>query len=235
MKRALLALCFVCTSSRAVAANESATVERLYSEWRFAEADRALAALSKAHPAEPGTLLAKGFERFMAGDFSAAAAEYRAATGSGAPPAPLKEMLALAEGSAKVVDGYLERKSVHFVFRFPVEDAVLADYGLDALEAAAAALSVDLGYSPSRPVPVDILRSSADLATMTTLTEDEIERTGTVAVSKWSRIMLTSPRAMRLGYEWQDSLSHEFVHYVVAALTYDRAPVWLQEGLAKFL
>jgi Flp pilus assembly protein TadD len=235
MKRVLLALCLVFTSSQAVAASESATVERLYSEWRFAEADRALAALSKAHPAEPGTLLAKGFERFMAGDFPAAAAEYRAAAGSGTPPAPLKEMLALAEGSAKVVDGYLERKSAHFVFRFPVEDAVLADYGLDALEAAAAALSADLGYSPSRPIPVDILRSSADLATMTTLTEDEIERTGTVAVSKWSRIMLTSPRAMRLGYEWQDSLSHEFVHYVVAALTYDRAPVWLQEGLAKFL
>ena len=58
MKRVLLALCLVFTSSQAVAASESATVERLYSEWRFAEADRALAALSKAHPAEPGTLLA---------------------------------------------------------------------------------------------------------------------------------------------------------------------------------
>ena len=70
---------------------------------------------------------------------------------------------------------------------------------------------------------------------MTTLSEQEIERTGTVAVSKWSRIMLTSPRAMRLGYEWQDSLAHELVHYAVAALTHDRAPVWLQEGLGKFL
>jgi Flp pilus assembly protein TadD len=217
------------------AASESASVEHLYSEWRFGEADRALAALVKAHPDEPGTLLAKGYERFMAGDFRAAAAEYKAAIGPGAAPAPLKEMLALAEGSAKVIDGYLERKSAHFVFRFPVEDAVLADYGLETLEAAATALGGDLGFEPARPIPVDILRNSADLATMTTLTDEEIERTGTVAVSKWSRIMLTSPRAMRLGYEWQDSLSHEFIHYVVAALTHDRAPVWLQEGLAKFL
>lgn len=235
MRRGMAFLAVALTPFCALAASESATVERLYSEWRFAEADRALAALVKAHPAEPGTLLAKGYERFMAGDFPAAAAEYRAAAGAGSPPTPVKEMLALAEGSAKVVDGYLERASAHFVFRFPVEDVVLADYGLEALESAAAALSVDLGYTPSRPIPVDILRSSADLAAMTTLTEDEIERTGTVAVSKWSRIMLTSPRAMRLGYEWQDSLAHEFVHYVVAALTYDRAPVWLQEGLAKFL
>jgi tetratricopeptide (TPR) repeat protein len=222
-------------ASPAFAANESASVEHLYSEWRFTDADRALAALVKAHPDEPGTLLAKGFERFMAGDFRAAVAEYKAAIGSNVAPESLKEMLALAEGSAKVVDGYLERKSAHFVFRFPVEDAVLADYGLEALEAAATALGGDLGFEPARAIPVDILRNSSDLATMTTLSDDEIERTGTVAVSKWSRIMLTSPRAMRLGYEWQDSLSHEFVHYVVAALTHDRAPVWLQEGFAKFL
>ncbi|HEX7507000.1 MAG TPA: tetratricopeptide repeat protein [Polyangia bacterium] len=231
----LATLVLLAAPSAALAASEPASVDRLYSEWRFGEADRALAALIKVHPDEPGTLLAKGYERFMAGDFRAAVAEYKAAIGSSVVPPALKEMLTLAEGSAKVVDGYLERRSTHFVFRFPVEDAVLADYGLETLEAAATALAGDLGFAPSRPIPVDILRNSGDLATMTTLTEDEIERTGTVAVSKWSRIMLTSPRAMRLGYEWQDSLSHEFIHYVVAALTRDRAPVWLQEGFAKFL
>ncbi len=232
-----VALAFVLLSGvpSALAASESASVERLFSEWRFDEADRALAALAKNHPSEPATMVAKGYERFFAGDFHAAAAEYKAAADSAPAPRELKEMRDLAEGSAKVTDGYLERRSPHFVFRFPAEDAVLADYGLDSLEAAAAALKDDLDFLPTRPVPVDILRSGADLAVMTTLSESEIERTGTVAVSKWSRIMLTSPRAMRLGYEWQDSLAHEYVHYVVAALTHDRAPVWLQEGLAKFL
>lgn len=224
-----------CSPLLAGTPNEVPSVERLYAEWRFDEADRALAVLSKAHPGDAGTLLAEGYERFLAGDFAAAVAHYKAAAGSGSLSGQFKEMIELAEGSAKVVDGYLERKSTHFVFRFPAEDAVLADYGLETLEAAAAALSDDLGFLPTRPIPVDILRNAGDLATMTTLTEEEIERTGTVAVSKWSRIMLTSPRAMRLGYEWQDSLSHEFVHYVVAALTHDRAPVWLQEGFAKFL
>lgn len=229
----LLAVLAVSTSARAI--SESASVERLYSEWRFTEADRALAALVKNRPGEPGTMLAKGYERFLAGDFRAAVAEYKAALGGGVAPAQIQDLIDLAVGSAKVVDGYLERKSTHFVFRFPAEDAVLADYGLETLEAATAALAGDLGFSPTRPIPVDILRGSADLSAMTSLTEAEIERTGTVAVSKWSRIMLISPRAMRLGYEWRDSLSHEFIHYVVAALTRDRAPVWLQEGLAKFL
>lgn len=234
MRRVALVSCLLASLS-ARAANDSASVERLYSEWRFDEADRVLGALSKSHPGEPSVLVAKGYERFYAGDFRGAAAEYKAAVGSGSAPRELKDMIELAEGSAKVVDGYLERRSPHFVFRFPVEDTVLADYGLEALEAAVAALQDDLGFAPARPITVDILRNGNDLAEMTTLGEAEIERTGTVAVSKWSRIMLTSPRALRLGYEWQDSLSHEYIHYVVAALTHDRAPVWLQEGLAKFL
>ncbi len=217
------------------AALDGPTVERLYSEWRFEEADRALAALRAAHPGEAGTLLAEGFERFFAGDFRAAVAEYKAAVGIGTAPPQVQAMIDLAEGSAHVVDGYLQRKSAHFVFRFPPEDAVLADYGLETLEAEAAALANDLGFTPTRPIAVDILRGSGDLAAMTNLSENDIERTGTVAVSKWSRIMLISPRAMRLGYEWRDSLAHEYVHYVVAALTHDRAPVWLQEGFAKFL
>jgi len=217
------------------AAGESPSVERLFSEWRFEEADRALAALVKARPGEPATLLAQAHERFWAGDFEAAIARYKAGLLGRTGPAAIEDLLELVQASAQTVKGHLERKSARFVLRFPAEDSVLADYGLLALEAQAAALESDLGYAPTRPIMVDILRRSSDLAAMTTLGADEIERTGTVAVSKWSRIMLTSPRAMRLGYEWQDSLAHEYVHYVVAALTHDRAPVWLQEGLSKFL
>jgi tetratricopeptide (TPR) repeat protein len=98
-----------------------------------------------------------------------------------------------------------------------------------------AALHEDLGWSPPRLIPVDILRSPADLALFTSLGVDDVERTGTIAVSKWGRIMLTSPRALRLGYPWQESLSHELVHCAISSLTRERAPVWLQEGFAKFL
>jgi tetratricopeptide (TPR) repeat protein len=233
--RRLLLLALLALPEPARAASEAAAVERLYSEWRFGEADRALAALVKSRPAEPGTLAAKGYERFLAGDFPAAVAEYEAASARGGAPPGTKEMLRLARASAEATQGQVERRSAHFVLRFAPEDQVLADYGLETLEAAAAALGSDLGFVPSRPIPVDILRGSRELAAMTTLTEQEIERTGTVAVSRWSRIMLTSPRAMRLGFEWRDSLAHELVHYAVAVLTHDRAPVWLQEGLSKFL
>ena len=235
MKPAVLGLLFLVLPASAHAASEAVGVERLFTEWRFAEAERALAALVKARPGEPATLAVKGYERFLAGDYRASLAEYRAAVGGGPAPAGIREIMRLAEASADVVEGYRERRSANFLFRFTAEDAVLADYGLDALETAMTALSKDLGFFPVRPITVDVLRGSRELAAMTSLTEEEIERTGTVAVSKWSRIMVTSPRAMRLGYEWLDTLSHELVHYVVAALTYDRAPVWLQEGFSKFL
>jgi tetratricopeptide (TPR) repeat protein len=210
---------------------EAETVVRLYDQWRFQDADQRLAELERTHPGEPHTLYAEGYARFLSGDYPAAVAKLKAAEAG----MPVKELLLLAEGAQESIKGHQERRSAHFVIRFPAEDAVIADYALDALEAATAALQADLGFVPSRPIPVDILRSPADLALVTALSTDDVERTGTIAVSKWGRIMLSTPRAMRLGYAWLDSLSHELVHYAVASATHDRAPVWLQEGLAKFL
>jgi tetratricopeptide (TPR) repeat protein len=214
-----------------VGVTDAETVVRLYDQWYFQDADRMLADLERTHPGEAHTLYAGGYQRFLSGDYPAAVAKLRAA-GAGMP---VKELLSLAEGAQKSIDGHQQRRSAHFVIRFPPEDAVIADYALDALEAAAAALQTDLGFVPSRPIPVDILRSPDDLALVTALSTDDVERTGTIAVCKWGRIMLSTPRAMRLGYDWLDSLSHELVHYALASVTHDRAPVWLQEGFAKFL
>ena len=53
-------------------------------------------------------------------------------------------------------------------------------------------------------------------------------------LSKWSRLLLTSPRASAGGYGWKDTAAHEYIHLVVSYLSDDHAPVWLQEGLAKY-
>src|SRR5207245_617002 len=52
---------------------------------------------------------------------------------------------------------------------------------------------------------------------------------------KYNRLMITSPRALLRGYAWLDTLSHEFVHYLVTRKGRNAVPIWLQEGLAKFL
>jgi tetratricopeptide (TPR) repeat protein len=218
-----------------VGGDETRRVEELFDAWRFDEAATALAALARSQPAVPEVLYLQGYERFLAGDYGAAAAKLKTAAARAPQAAPVKELAGLAEAAAEAIKGHDEKRSPHFILRYPPEDAVIADYALEALESAVTALSADLGFVPGRPIPVDIYRSPSDLAAVSTLTVQEVERTGTIALCKWARLMATSPRALRFGYPWLDSLAHELTHYVVSTLTQDRAPVWMQEGLAKFL
>jgi hypothetical protein len=68
---------------------------------------------------------------------------------------------------------------------------------------------------------------------MTGLPEDAARTTGTVAVAKWGRVTMLSPRAMVGGYAWLDTLVHELTHLALTQATRDKAPLWLQEGVAK--
>jgi tetratricopeptide (TPR) repeat protein len=216
-------------------AEDSKHIEELFDAWRFEEATRDLEALARRAPGTAEVLYWQGYERFLSGDYPAAVVKLKAAS-QAAPRAPgIKEMIVLAEAAGEAIKGHEEKRSQHFALRYPPEDAVIADFALEALESAIAALSNDLGFVPSRIIHVDIYRAPTDLASVSTLTAAEVERTGTIALCKWARLMATTPRALRFGYPWLDSLSHELVHYVVSTLSHDRAPVWMQEGLAKFL
>jgi tetratricopeptide (TPR) repeat protein len=144
---------------------------------------------------------------------------------------------ALATSTLAVTGGFSTRTSSggHFILSYPAgPDEVIVDLAGDALEAAYAAVGADLGWTPSDPVRVEILSQPSDLAKLSPLTESEIETTGTIALSKYNKLMVVSPRATLTGYPWMDTLCHEYVHLVVSAVSHDQVPVWLQEGLARF-
>jgi len=210
-------------------------VEDLFDTWQFGEADRTLDSLAKMSSATPQILYLEGYQAFLKGEYQAAVAKLTAARQQFPGHRNIEGLFALATAADKAIEGHAERRSKHFRVRFPPEDEVMAEHALDTLEAAAAALKSDLGFEPTYLVTVDFYRNSEDLAAVSPLSEEEVERTGTIALCKWARLMVTSPRALRLGYPWMDTLSHEFVHYAVSSLTKDQAPVRLQEGLAKFL
>jgi hypothetical protein len=44
---------------------------------------------------------------------------------------------------------------------------------------------------------------------------------------------MLSPRAAQSGYAWLDTLTHELTHLALSRGTRDKAPLWLQEGVAK--
>ena len=149
---------------------------------------------------------------------------------------PVERLKTLAGGSKTVTDGYVSEVSPggHFRFRYPPGPAgVLVRPAMEALERQRSALGALWGFAPPEVITVDIVSSAADLAAMTGLKETEISDTGTVAVCKYNRIMLTTPEALINGYPYLDTLGHEYVHYLVSRMSADRVEVWLQEAIAK--
>ncbi|NLE86924.1 MAG: hypothetical protein GX607_11045 [Myxococcales bacterium] len=95
------------------------------------------------------------------------------------------------------------------------------------------AIEAHLGVDLPRPMRIDLVRDLFSLAAVSGLPLQAAETTGTVAVARWGRITMISPRAMTRGYPWQDTLAHEITHLLLSRASRDRAPLWLQEGIAK--
>ena len=113
------------------------------------------------------------------------------------------------------------------------DDAALVPVLADVAVKVRATLIKDLGVELPRPLRIDLVRDQFTLAAMTGLPEKAAATTGTVAVAKWGRVTMISPRAMSRGYPWLDTLAHEMTHLALSRGTRDRAPLWLQEGVAK--
>jgi tetratricopeptide (TPR) repeat protein len=143
--------------------------------------------------------------------------------------------LRIARNAAALAKGWAVAGSDHFEVAYPKgKDEVLVPYLLETLEAQRAALEKDLGVAPPGKVRVEILTSPADLARLSTLTEAEIRGSGTIALCKYDKLMLVSPKALVTGYDWLDTAAHEFTHYAVAMKAGPRTPIWLHEGVAKW-
>jgi hypothetical protein len=112
-------------------------------------------------------------------------------------------------------------------------DAVLVPMITEVAEQARATLELDLGESLPRPLRIDLVRDLFSLSAVSGLPLEAAETTGTVAVARWGRITMVSPRAMTHGFPWADTLAHEITHLLISRATADRAPLWLQEGIAK--
>jgi thioredoxin-like negative regulator of GroEL len=144
----------------------------------------------------------------------------------------------LAASTRAVTETFVERKSPkgHFIIRYASgsPDVAIADLAGDVLDRAWQTVGDDLGLKPSDPIRVEILGAPAALAKLSPLTEAEIEKTGTIALSKYNKLMVVSPRATLFGYPWMDTLVHEYTHLIVSRLSADSVPVWLQEGIARF-
>jgi hypothetical protein len=142
----------------------------------------------------------------------------------------------IARGSARGMAATVEIRDDErgLVIRLQDEDdRALAPVLAEVAVKVRATLMKDLGVELLRPLRIDLVRDQFTLAAMTGLPEQAAATTGTVAVAKWGRVTMISPRAMSHGYPWLDTLAHEMTHLALSRGTRDRAPLWLQEGVAK--
>lgn len=112
------------------------------------------------------------------------------------------------------------------------EDRAMVPFIVDVADRAREALARDLGVRLPSPVRVELVRDQLTLSAMTGLPYEAAQTTGTVAIAKWGRVTMLSPRSNG-GYGWMDTLAHELSHLALTAGTRDKAPLWLQEGIAK--
>jgi hypothetical protein len=142
----------------------------------------------------------------------------------------------IAAGCARAIAGttLVEDKAANVWIRFQDDaDRVLAPLLVETITKARDALTRDLGVDWPKPTRVVVVRDLHALSAMTGLPYESASTTGTVGVAKWGRVTLLSPRASQHGFPWRDTLAHELTHLAVTHASADRAPLWLQEGLAK--
>jgi hypothetical protein len=142
----------------------------------------------------------------------------------------------IARGCARVTAATaVERDKAHAVeVRYQDEsDRALQPLIVATVVSARDALTRDLGVTWPEPTRITVVRDLKSLSAITGLPEKDAQTTGTVAVAKWGRVTLLSPRASQHGYSWRDTIAHELTHLAVTRATIDTAPLWLQEGVAK--
>jgi tetratricopeptide (TPR) repeat protein len=213
-----------------------ARAARMLGASRIDEARVQIDELAKRAPGSPEVRWLEAQVAFLAGDYDGALARLDG-LGDDVLDGAVGETRALVTRSRDVTAGFehVDSPGGHFTIYYPPgPDVVIAELAGEVLDAARDAIGDDLGWKPDGKVRVELLPRPADLAKLSTLTETEIETTGTIALSKYEKLMVVSPRATVLGYPWMDTLAHEYTHLVIQHVSHDTVPVWMHEGLARF-
>ncbi len=173
---------------------------------------------------------------YYVGDYESAAEGIAALRADPRSPADLGDFADVIVDTYETTKDYETFRLENIEVRYsPGDDEILVAYAIDTLKAAAEALEAELGVEMVSPVRLEIYPDAESLARVSTLSVEAIRTTGTIALCKWGRLMIASPRTLMHGYAWLDTIAHEYVHLLLTKATLDRAPVWLQEGIAKFL
>ncbi|RJO67159.1 MAG: hypothetical protein C4523_10130 [Myxococcales bacterium] len=231
----LLLVILALLSPPAFAADDAASLAlkglKLLDNWQMERAGEIAEKL--ADDESPGTLYFLGRYHFERGDYETAL-DYLNGAGDWKPSARTPDYAPFLRAAFDNVKRMKRTQSEHFEIRFePGKDELLVEAAIETLEKARAALAEDLGYAPPERIVVEFYPRLEMLSAGSGLSMEALRTSGTIAVCKWNRLMVSSPRVAVYGYAWRDTLNHEYVHLVISRAAGDTIPIWLHEGLAK--
>ena len=209
--------------------------EEILEAWRFADAEAIAAKALKENPKSATALEFDGRIKFYQGRYQEALTVLDRALAVDSKDPRRQAMKLLTQLTLDVHKSFKRHESAHFVlFVDDKRDGILVPHALDALEKSYEAIGAELGYFPKEKVRVEVAPDATSFNAISTLSLRDIEETGAVGICKFNKLMIISPRALSFGYRWVDSLSHEYLHYAIVALSNNQAPIWLHEGMARF-
>jgi len=205
----------------------------LIDQWRFEEAEDYVGSLMKKYPQSGDVYFLKSRIEFYKGNYHRAW-ELMENVEDTSPT--VKSFKSLVKNTREATAGFVSRESEHFIFRFSDgADQVLIHYAEEVLEKSYRVLGDILEHHPKNKVRVEIYPSRVPFSKISPLTLKDIVTSGTVALCKYNRIMIISPGSLVRGYNWMDTLSHEYTHYLLSSKSNNNVPLWLHEGIAKYL
>jgi tetratricopeptide (TPR) repeat protein/peroxiredoxin len=200
-------------------------------------AERLIASIDGDNASDPDVLAVAAEVHFFAGRYPEAYSVLQKAVEQGW--IDTYDELALYERTLYATAGWTEETRGRFTVRWrPGLDAVLIDDAFDTLERSEANIAPLMGGPPPGRTLLEIHPTVNSFIAASSLMKSDVHTTGTVALSKWSRLLVSSPRTRGRGYGWTDTIAHEYIHLVVAYRGNGQAshvPVWLQEAIAKYL
>ncbi len=235
----LSALLFTGSAVKTVATAEEIGSEQFFTgyklveDWRIEEADALAQSLLKQSPNSGDARFLHAKVEFFKGNYDFA---WKILKPVEEKHSSVKEFKSLVNNTRKAAANFVSRESEHFIFRYMKgPDEILVHYAEEALERSYQVLGDILDHHPQEKVLVEIYPDRDPLSQVSPLTRQDIITSGTVALCKYNRLMIISPASLVRGYNWMDTLSHEYVHYLLTKKSHNNLPLWMHEGIAKYL
>ncbi len=206
---------------------------QLIQDWDIATAEKFSDQLLKKHPESGDAHFLKARIEFMKGNYEQS---WKILSRVGDSFKEVKEFKAQVDATRRASKNFISKESKHFVFRFEEgPDEILIHHAEEVLEKSYRILGKILNYYPQEKVLVEFYPDRKPFSKISPLTLKDILTSGTVALCKYHRIMMISPGSLVRGFNWMDTLSHEYVHYLLTKASRNHLPLWMHEGIAKYL